>query len=157
MLQWLQNVFLSNFWETKYFFGKFCVEKVALEYHEVGVTTKAVKTWLNGWVTSYRMHEEVLHNCLLGCIDAPDSLQHYLQCSAACGWIDPQYGGACDMMKHTINARCDLNKHRGTSKKTKILANQKNRRNYPITNEEHRRKSPNNQTIIKHQGKFAQI
>ena len=29
-------------------------------------SAKVLKTWLNGWVTSYRLHED-LHNCLLGC------------------------------------------------------------------------------------------
>ena len=26
------------------------------------------------------MHEDILHNCLLGCPDCPDSLAHYVQC-----------------------------------------------------------------------------
>ena len=39
-----------------------------------------MKTWLNGWVTSHRMHCEVLHSCLLGCPGAPDSLAHYIMC-----------------------------------------------------------------------------
>ena len=41
---------------------------------------KIIKCWVNGWVTSYRFHEEILHNCLLGCSGEPDSLQHYLVC-----------------------------------------------------------------------------
>ena len=41
---------------------------------------KILKTWLNGWVTSHRMHEDTLHNCLLGCSGQPDSLAHYVQC-----------------------------------------------------------------------------
>jgi hypothetical protein len=44
------------------------------------LVVKVLKTWLNGWVTSYRMTEPVLHNCLLGCRDCPDNLDHYLQC-----------------------------------------------------------------------------
>ena len=27
------------------------------------------------------MHEDVMHNCLLGCNDAPDSLGHYVSCN----------------------------------------------------------------------------
>jgi len=42
--------------------------------------SKILKTWLNGWVTSYRMHEGTLHQCLLGCHDGRDSLNHYVQC-----------------------------------------------------------------------------
>ena len=41
---------------------------------------KLIKCWSNGWVTSYRMHEENLRNCLVGCPSQPDSLGHYLQC-----------------------------------------------------------------------------
>ena len=41
--------------------------------------SKIIKTWLNGWVTSYRMHEEHLHQCLFGCDDR-DSLDHYTSC-----------------------------------------------------------------------------
>ena len=26
-----------------------------------------IKTWLNGWTTSCRMHEDTLHRCLFGC------------------------------------------------------------------------------------------
>jgi len=41
---------------------------------------KIFKNWTNGWVTSYRMHEDNRHNCLLGCRGAPDCQAHYLQC-----------------------------------------------------------------------------
>ena len=42
--------------------------------------SKVYKNWLNGWTTSYRMHEGILMNCLLGCRGEPDSPQHYIQC-----------------------------------------------------------------------------
>ena len=45
-----------------------------------GDSAKVLKTWLNGWVTSHRMQEEVRHSCLLGCHGKPDSLHHYVQC-----------------------------------------------------------------------------
>ena len=45
---------------------------------------KVIKTWSNGWTTSYRMHEEVLLNCLFGCCGKPDDLSHYLQCPILC-------------------------------------------------------------------------
>ena len=45
-----------------------------------GDSAKVIKTWLNGWVTSHRMHEPVLHDCLLGCVGKPDDLRHYVQC-----------------------------------------------------------------------------
>jgi len=41
---------------------------------------KLIKTYANGWVSSYRMHEDVLLNCLLGCKDAPDDNSHYISC-----------------------------------------------------------------------------
>ena len=44
------------------------------------VAVKVFKTWLNGWATSYRMHEECPLNCLLGCRGEPDSLSQYAQC-----------------------------------------------------------------------------
>ena len=49
---------------------------------EIGAAnrSKVVKTWLNGWVTSHRMHEPTLHTCLLGCADEPDALRHYVCC-----------------------------------------------------------------------------
>jgi len=44
------------------------------------ISIKVVKTWLNGWATSHRMHEEVVHGCLLGCRGECDSLKHYVMC-----------------------------------------------------------------------------
>ena len=41
---------------------------------------KVLKCWINGWITSFRMHEPELKDCLLGCSGEPDSLQHYLVC-----------------------------------------------------------------------------
>ena len=43
-------------------------------------TLKIIKTWLNGWVTSRRMHEELVLPCLLGCRGCEDSLRHYIMC-----------------------------------------------------------------------------
>ena len=41
---------------------------------------KVIKTWLNGWATTYRIKGDFFHNCLLGCPSEPDSLAHYLMC-----------------------------------------------------------------------------
>lgn len=41
-----------------------------------------LKTWLNGWTTSHRMHEPFLRSCIFGCVDAHDDLCHYVQCEA---------------------------------------------------------------------------
>ena len=41
---------------------------------------KVIKTWLMGWVTSYRMHEDPLLSCILGCTGQPDSMHHYVHC-----------------------------------------------------------------------------
>ena len=45
---------------------------------------KVIKTWLNGWATSTRMHEEKDLGCLLGCCNQPDSLKHYIHCKHLC-------------------------------------------------------------------------
>ena len=57
---------------------KLCLETLK----SIGVTSRAqlIKTWLNGWVTSHRMTEPVLLDCLLGCPGASDTLSHYLIC-----------------------------------------------------------------------------
>jgi len=44
------------------------------------ISLKVVKTWLNGWATSHRMHEDIVLKCLLGCNAADDSLSHYVFC-----------------------------------------------------------------------------
>jgi len=41
---------------------------------------RILKTWLNGWATSHRMHEDPVLDCLLGCDGAKDSLPHYVMC-----------------------------------------------------------------------------
>ena len=46
-----------------------------------GIAMKVIKTWLNGWATSHRMHEDNVLCCLLGCGDGSlDSLTHYIHC-----------------------------------------------------------------------------
>jgi hypothetical protein len=42
--------------------------------------TKVIKTWLNGWATTYRIKGDFFHSCLLGCNNEPDSQAHYLMC-----------------------------------------------------------------------------
>ena len=44
------------------------------------IAIKVIKTWLNGWVTSRRMHEDPMLGCLLGCRQGEDCLAHYLVC-----------------------------------------------------------------------------
>ena len=39
------------------------------------------KTYIGGWTTSSRMHESVVQDCLFGCSDCCDNINHYLQCS----------------------------------------------------------------------------
>ncbi len=46
----------------------------ALKGIGVGNRAKVLKTWLNGWVTSHRMSEPVLLNCIVGCPDEPEPL-----------------------------------------------------------------------------------
>ena len=52
----------------------------ALQHVGVSDRAKVVKTWLHGRVTTYRIKQGFLHNCLLGCAGEADSLSHYLQC-----------------------------------------------------------------------------
>ena len=51
-----------------------------LEKTKGHIATKVLKSWLNGWATSERMHEDIALRCVLGCSDAPDSLSHYVVC-----------------------------------------------------------------------------
>jgi len=44
------------------------------------IALKVIKTWLNGWATSHRMHEDTILPCLFGCKDYKDSLPHYIMC-----------------------------------------------------------------------------
>ena len=44
------------------------------------LSAEETRPWLASWITSYRMHEETLFNCLLGCTDCPDSFSHYVRC-----------------------------------------------------------------------------
>ena len=41
---------------------------------------RVVKSWLNGWATSHRMHEDCVLPCVLGCSDGIDSMSHYVHC-----------------------------------------------------------------------------
>ena len=46
-----------------------------------GIAMKVIKTWLNGWATSHRMHEDNVLCCLLGYGDGSlDSLTRYIHC-----------------------------------------------------------------------------
>jgi len=45
-----------------------------------GDSIRIIKTWLNGWTTTERMHEECKYPCLFGCKDGKDNLQHYILC-----------------------------------------------------------------------------
>ena len=40
-----------------------------------------LKTWVGGWTTSHRMHEDQKLECLFGCPHEPDNLAHYLECA----------------------------------------------------------------------------
>ena len=44
------------------------------------VRAKVLKTWLNGWITTNRMHPDVPLCCLFGCHGQPDALLHYVVC-----------------------------------------------------------------------------
>ena len=40
-----------------------------------------IKTWVNGWTTSDRMHEPDIKPCIFGCANANDILSHYVHCT----------------------------------------------------------------------------
>ena len=44
------------------------------------IALKVIKTWLNAWATSRRMHEDPILKCLFGCSDGEDNLAHYVMC-----------------------------------------------------------------------------
>lgn len=55
----------------------------AAEFHKTVDSYCSVcwlKTICNGWATTYRMHEPTKLDCVFGCADARDQLQHYLLC-----------------------------------------------------------------------------
>ncbi len=39
-----------------------------------------LKTWLNAWTTSHRMHEQIRLKCIFGCPKSLDILDHYVCC-----------------------------------------------------------------------------
>jgi len=39
-----------------------------------------IKTWVNSWCTTSRLHENTQWPCIFGCCDEDDSLSHYLRC-----------------------------------------------------------------------------
>ena len=41
---------------------------------------KILKTWLNGWDSSHRIHEDTILRCLLGCDIERDSLNLHVKC-----------------------------------------------------------------------------
>jgi len=52
------------------------------------VAQQLLRTWANGWTTSYRMHETELLNCIFGCVGCLDTQQNYLICPALWGVIN---------------------------------------------------------------------
>ena len=41
---------------------------------------KVIKTWVNSWCTTSRLHENTQWPCIFGYCDEDDSLSHYLRC-----------------------------------------------------------------------------
>jgi len=60
------------------------------------VSMKVIKTWLNGWATSHRMHEDVILGCLLGCNDASDSMSHYVICPHVYAFLGFLFSGVSE-------------------------------------------------------------
>ena len=55
-----------------------------------------LKTVTNGWCTSSRMHEPVKLQCIFGCRNGMDRLDHYLQCHALWSRIGEVFQGFVD-------------------------------------------------------------
>ena len=53
---------------------------VQLKRNRVADVMKVLKSWCNGWATSYRYHEDIKLPCLVGCVKCADSMHHYMQC-----------------------------------------------------------------------------
>lgn len=43
-----------------------------------------LRTFISGWTTSHRMHEDVLLPCIFGCRNETDTIAHYMLCSPLC-------------------------------------------------------------------------
>ena len=51
-----------------------------LKKNSASVVIRVLKSWCNGWATSYRYQEEPRLPCIFGCYGCKDELAHYLQC-----------------------------------------------------------------------------
>jgi len=74
------------------------------------VSQQLLRSWSNGWTTSYRMNETQLHNCFFGCVGQPDRQQHYLSCPTLWGVINSLVGGeppAC-FLSHLCLVDCSV-------------------------------------------------
>ena len=63
-----------------------------LKRNRVADVMKVLKSWCNGWATSYRYHEDIKLPCLFGCVNCADSMHHYMQCPhlfALCKYLCP--------------------------------------------------------------------
>ena len=56
------------------------VTESTLKESSVSVVLRVVKSWCNGWATSYRYHDDKLLPCLFGCRCQGDDMKHYHQC-----------------------------------------------------------------------------
>ena len=52
-----------------------------------------LKTWLNAWSTSSRLHSKPILPCLFGCTNARDSLDHCVTCPAL--WLVSGVASSC--------------------------------------------------------------
>jgi len=52
-----------------------------------------IKTIIGGWTTSTRMHEQVSLNCIFGCCECIDCMNHYLICPVLWSIVTDLIGG----------------------------------------------------------------
>ena len=75
-----------------------------------GIRMMNIKTLVNGWCTSSRLHETKLHKCLCGCENASDSLQHYLKCQPLWTTVCSTMGLGAALLDLPPLARCGLSR-----------------------------------------------
>ena len=62
-----------------------------------------LKTWLNAWTTSHRMHEPFIRRCIFGCPDSVDNLAHYVVCDVLWTSVGEATGVRCTTSRERLS------------------------------------------------------
>ena len=73
---------ISSLFPQSDFYNRVCISDAltALDKQTKACAIMVIKSWLNGWSTSSRFHEETIQVCLWGCRDEVDAMRHYVLC-----------------------------------------------------------------------------